>query len=121
MKKGFMLMAVIGIVALSAAAVFARGGYGMFGNGPGSGGYSYMQQELNLTDQQQDQIFKISQEYRQKFYDNRKDSGKFEALRTERLKAIEGVLNAEQKEKFAKIQKDRDSRRRGPWGRGDRW
>ena len=114
MKKGIMTLAMIGVIIAASAAVFARGGgYGVAGSGNGFGGNSYMQQELKLTDAQQDQIFKINQDYRQKFYDNRKDSSKFATLRDEHQKAVESVLTVEQKEKFATLQKDRGSRHKG--------
>jgi Spy/CpxP family protein refolding chaperone len=115
MKKGIIALSVLALVAITASSVFARGrgeGCGM-GGGQGFGG-SYMQQELGLTDAQQDKIFKISQEYRQKFYDNRKDYVKVAELRAEKVKAIDAVLTKEQKEKFANLHKDGPSKGKGP-------
>jgi Spy/CpxP family protein refolding chaperone len=121
MRKGMMTLAVLGTLAVASTSIYAfgRDGSGM-GRGQGFSGNSYMQQELKLTDQQQDQIFKISQEFRQKMYDNRKNPDKITVLRDEHVKAIEGILTADQKAKFATLQKERGSRR-GPCGRGNRW
>jgi Spy/CpxP family protein refolding chaperone len=114
MKKGIIALSVLALVAITASSVYARGRGGCGMGGQGGFGGSYMQQELGLTDAQQDKIFKISQEYRQKFYDNRKDYVKVAELRAEKVKAIDSVLTKEQKEKFANLQKDRGSNRKGP-------
>lgn len=114
MKKGIIALSVLALVAITASSVFARGRGGCGMGGQGFGGNSYMQQELGLTDAQQDKIFKISQEYRQKFYDNRKDYVKVAELRAEKVKAIDAVLTKEQKEKFATMHQNGNSKRKGP-------
>jgi Spy/CpxP family protein refolding chaperone len=113
MKKGIIALSVLALVAITASSVYARGRGGCGMGGEGFGGNSYMQQELALTDAQHDKIFKISQEYRQKFYDNRKDNVKLAELRAERIKAIDAVLTKEQKDKFASLQNNRYGRGRG--------
>lgn len=104
MKKIIISISAIAILAISGNVLFARGGMGF------EGGNGIMQKELNLTADQQDKIFKISQDFRQKMYDNRKDTVKVAEIRVERLKAIIAVLTPEQKEKFNTLQQNRPER-----------
>jgi Spy/CpxP family protein refolding chaperone len=101
MKRSFITAAIVFFVAAAGSSVFAYGGKGFGSNGLGG---SYMQQELKLTSEQQDKIFKIDQEYNQKFYDNRNNPVKSSDLRNERFKAVYGVLTKEQQEKLAALQ-----------------
>lgn len=101
MKKTLIVLGVIAAVALVSGAVFAYGkgwngsGFGCrgFGNGP-------MMRSLDLTDDQQQKMFALSQEFRQKMFDSRNDPSKFSALREEHRKAVESILTDEQKKKF---------------------
>jgi Spy/CpxP family protein refolding chaperone len=104
MKNILVSISAIAILAISGNALFARGDMGM------QGGNGIMQKELNLTTEQQDKIFKISQDFRQKAYDNRNDTVKVAEIRVERLKAIIAVLTPEQKEKFNTLHQNRQDK-----------
>lgn len=78
-----------------------------------------MQYYLGLTDQQVEKIFNINQEYRAKFFKNRKSFDAIQKLHEEKYKDIEKVLTEEQKKKFNKMNnfKNRSWRHhRGPGG-----
>jgi Spy/CpxP family protein refolding chaperone len=114
MKKGMITLAVLAAVIVAGTSLYARGrgGSGPVPDGRSCfGGTGYMQQELNLTQDQQDKIFKINQDFRQKMYDNRKDYIKCAELRVEKLKAIDAVLTKEQKEKLASLHAKRGAGR----------
>ncbi len=104
MNRNMMLLLLAAVLVFTAPSVFARG------NGQGQaferGAGPHMMQgqrfrDLDLSEAQQDKIFKISQEYRQKMYDSRKDPVKRAELRAEHFKAVYAVLTAEQKAKLA--------------------
>lgn len=68
--------------------------------GENSNHINRMQEKLGLTDEQVEKIFKINTDYRQKIFENRKNSDKVEILKTERQKEIENILTKEQKDKI---------------------
>ena len=119
MKKTLIVLGVIAAVALVTTAVFAYGrgwqGGGClgFGNGP-------MMRSLDLTDDQQQKMFALSQEFRQKMFDSRNDPSKFSALRDEHRKAVESILTDEQKAKLNSSGKSSRGYGYGRCGRG-RW
>lgn len=128
MKK-LLLGLIISAVALFAAGeLMARGGgfgggpgYGCggcgggpgFGGVPGYGKNSYMKKELGITEKQEQQMFDIGTKYRQKFFENRNDLNKIQALHEEKRKEMESVLTKEQNEKLKKLQDQRGNRGRG--------
>jgi Spy/CpxP family protein refolding chaperone len=116
MKKSivlFSLVSALAIIAFAGSSVYARG------NGGKNDGRQNIQKELNLTAEQQDKIFKINQDFRQKAYDNRKDTIKVAELRVEKLKAVYAVLTPEQKEKFNTLHQNRQGK--SGCGKGNCW
>ena len=111
MNRKMVALLVATAVVMSGTSLMARGyGKGDGNNGRGSGN-GYMYEQLNLSDAQQDKMFKISQDYRQKFYDNRDNPVKLAELRAEKFKAMYAVLTKEQQAKLT-------SEQRGFGGRG---
>jgi len=103
MSKKIATLLLAALFIVSGTSAFARGMGRGAGDGDGDcrgGMFGRAADELNLTEVQQEKIFKINQEYRQKFYDSRKDPIKLADLRAEHFKAVYAVLTSEQKEKF---------------------
>jgi Spy/CpxP family protein refolding chaperone len=129
MKKILLAIAMVSIVSFAAADLYAweRGrGWHMGpryhqGYGPGFGhhGFGYlefMKEEIGLTDQQIEKIMTIDSEYRLKYFKNRGNYDKFEALRIEHRKAVDNVLTESQKKKLSDY--NRNWNRRGYEGYG---
>ena len=101
MKKFLAVAAFASVLAFSSQTIFARGmGPGGGGNGFGGGpgyGPGMMFEELDLTDDQVDKIYKINMEYREKAWKDR----------IEHRKAIDKILTADQKKKLEDARKNR--------------
>jgi len=125
MKKSLTALSIAAIVALAGTSpLMARswgggwgGGYhngmcGGFGAGMGQSFHHIdrMQYFLNLSDAQVDKIYKVDSEYRDKYYQNRKNYDTIQKLREEHKKAILNILTKEQKEKWDSFIKERDER-----------
>ena len=65
-----------------------------------------MHNDLGLTDAQQEKIFKIDQDYMDKFYKNRKDENKIQELREKYHSEIQSVYTPEQKAKMEEFKKN---------------
>lgn len=119
MKRTLIVLGVIAAVALVSGAVFAYGkGWNSFGcRGFGN---SPMMRSLDLTEDQQQKMFTLSQEFRQKMFDSRNDPSKFSALRDEHRKAVESILTDEQKSKLNSLRSSPRGFGYGRCGRG-RW
>ncbi len=140
MKKSIIAIAVVSVLSLGGAYLYARSPYsgGCYGYGPGWGhgpGYmhgpgwghgrgfghlEFMREELGLSEAQAEKIAKIDSEFRYKYFKERDNFNKIEALRTEHRKAVEGVLTPEQKKKWDELFNNRDRRGYGyncPWAR----
>lgn len=115
MKKLIIALAVVVSLAFTIDSVFARGWGGWSrcgdgynerdrGYGPGYGrGFrhiDFMKTELGLSDKQVKQIFDIGTQHREKYFENRNNPDKLNALRSEHRKAIESVLTEDQLKKF---------------------
>jgi hypothetical protein len=118
------IMTGIAVVALSMTMAFLPDSAGAremrhFGTescamtGPGGGKpfkhLDRMQYYLGLSDAQVEKIFRVDQDYREKYFKNRNSYEAVEKLRGEHRKAIEDVLSDVQKERFNKM---------GPFNRG---
>lgn len=112
MKKSILALAIISIVSFAAADAYAWGwgwghhrgngyhhGYGQYGH-HGSGNLEFMKEELNLSDSQIEKIIRIDSEYRAKYFKNRNNYDKLEALRIEHRKAVEKVLTESQRDRL---------------------
>jgi Spy/CpxP family protein refolding chaperone len=138
MKKSIIAVAVVSVLSLSGAFLYAKAqnpdgctGYGPGGDhgsyymhGPGRGrGYGhlyYMKDQLGLSEDQADKIAKIDSEFHYKYFKDRNNQEKINALRTEHRKAVESVLTPAQKKKWDELFKNRDGRGYGyncPWVR----
>ena len=138
MKKGIIAIAVVSVLTMGGAYLYARtqGPGGCFGYGPGWGhgsgymhgpgrghgrGYGhlyFMKEELGLSEEQVDKIAKIDSEFHYKYFKDRDSRDKIDALRTEHRKAVEGVLTPVQKKKWDELFKNGDRRGYGyncPW------
>ena len=124
MKKSLITLAVLSMLSLGAASLYAWGwgpgncqGQGPgWGRGPGWGqGYGFgriyfMKDYLGLSEDQMDKIAKLDSDYRYQYFKNRNNPDKIEALRTEQRKAFESVLTDVQKKKWDEFQKNRAGR-----------
>ncbi len=124
MKKSIIAVAILSILSLGGASVYAWGwgpgscrGQGPgWGQGPAGGhghGFSrlyFMKDYLGLSEEQLDKIAKIDSEYRYQYFKNRNTSDKFDALRSEHRKAVESVLTDTQKKKWDEFYKNRANR-----------
>ncbi|PKL37747.1 MAG: hypothetical protein CVV44_15515 [Spirochaetae bacterium HGW-Spirochaetae-1] len=114
MKKQIILTSILLSMILAAPGAFAHGwgrghhdgrnGFG-YGNGihmgyHGFGRLEAMKEELNLTDTQVKQVFDLGTQYREKYFENRKNYDKLAELRIEHRKAVEKVLTTEQRDAF---------------------
>lgn len=130
MKKWLITLALGSIFAFSANSLYAWGGNGngwcRGGNGQGYhmgyGGQGYghlvfLKEEVGLSEEQVDKVIKIDSEFNAKYYKNRGDYDKIEALRTEHRKAVEAVLTPDQKKKLDEFNGNRNGRWYGycPW------
>jgi hypothetical protein len=127
MKKSIIAIAILSILSLGGASLYAWGwgpgscrGQGPgWGQGPGGGhghGFSrliFMKDYLGLSEEQLDKIAKIDSEYRYQYFKNRNTPEKFDALRTEHKKAVESVLTDIQKKKWDEFYKNRAGRGHG--------
>ncbi len=114
MKTGAVAAFLVGIMALSAGDLFARGwgrgdgprnGYGRHHRGPGGPGHhfrglDFLKVELGLSDKQVLQIFDLHQKYDRQFFLNRNNVQKMLELRAEKHKEIKKVLTPNQAKKF---------------------
>ncbi|HPR48442.1 MAG TPA: hypothetical protein PK341_10710 [Spirochaetota bacterium] len=77
-------------------------GWGTCGEGRGKpfGHLDRMQYFLDLSDAQVEKIFKIDQEYREKYFKNRNSYETVEKLREDHRKAVQDVLTDKQKERY---------------------
>jgi Spy/CpxP family protein refolding chaperone len=105
MKKFILSIAMISIVSLAAADLYAWGwGHG-WNRGPqyhhGYGYLEFMKQEIGLTDKQIENITKIDAEYRAEYFKNRGSYDKLEALRIQHRKAVDNVLTEPQRKKLS--------------------
>lgn len=132
MKKTLSVITFIAVIALMAGSAMARpgGGYGGgpgycggpgYGGGPGfhRGGQPFhhldrLQYHLGLTDKQVEQIYEINKKFQDRYFKNRKNRPAIEKIRVEHQKAIESVLNADQKKKLKEFYENRGNRRGGP-------
>ncbi len=114
MKKIILSIAMISIVSLAAADLYAwgwgrgwhRGPQYHHGYGPGFGHHGYrhlefMKEEIGLTDKQIENIIKIDAKYRAEYFKNRGSYDKIEALRVEHRKAVDNVLTEPQRKKLS--------------------
>jgi len=101
--------------AISAGEKYAERGRGFHGQGicRPFGHLDRLQYRLGLTDEQVEKIFRIDQEYREKYFKNRKSFEAVENLRLEREKAVEDVLTDKQKERYREFRDFRKDRSRG--------
>jgi Spy/CpxP family protein refolding chaperone len=130
LKNGITAVAIAAVLAFAGSELSAqknqdrpRDGKGTAMNCPQGGGQSAfhlnrMQEHLGLTDQQVDKIFKIETEYRQKFYDNRKNPEKTAALRDAQKAEIDKVLTDEQKKKIQDAHMNMKGKHGGKKGKG---
>ncbi len=85
--------------------------------GGGMHGLNRMQYMLGLSDSQVKKIFDIRSSYREKFFDNRRNAIKQEALRKEMWQKIRNVLTKEQQKRWDEMHTRRQNRRgNGPRG-----
>ncbi len=123
LKKGTVAAVLIGIMALSAGDLFARGwgrgdcpgrGYQKHHRGPGHffRKLDILKAELGLSDKQVKEMFDLHQKYEKKFFENRTSVDRILELRAEKHKEMKKILNADQQKKF-----DEMFLRRGPRGR----
>lgn len=98
MKKFLSIAALVAGIAFSSQVLYAQGmgpggcgGAGGMGYGPG-----IMYEDLNLTDEQADKIYKLDREFREKVW---KDM-------PEHRKAIDKILTPEQKKKLEDARKE---------------
>lgn len=96
-----------------------RGGRGDRGPGPS---IRRLARDLNLTEEQQTAISKITEEYRRRINDVRREiSEKMRAGGEEIRQKIRAELTEEQREKFDRMEEQREKRRKeGRGGRGGR-
>ena len=118
MKKSLIAIAVVSLLSLGTASLYAWGwGPGIchgqgpgWGRGPGWGqghGYGrlyFMKDYLGLSEDQMDKIAKLDSDYRYQYFKNRNNPDKIDALRTEQRKAVESVLTDVQKKKWDEFQ-----------------
>jgi len=69
-----------------------------------------MQKSLNLSNDQNDKIFKIRKDYMDKFYQNRNNEDKIEELHTKLAGEIQNVLTPQQKTKLDELKRNRQKR-----------
>jgi hypothetical protein len=121
MKKGLLALAVFTILGFASTDLLAWGGgpgwcYGPGGYGYGSGynrgygsGYNgfrgyghleFLKERIGLSDAQIQKIIRIDADFRAKYFENRNDYDKLNALRIEHRKAVEGVLTDAQRKKL---------------------
>jgi Spy/CpxP family protein refolding chaperone len=122
MKKSIVCMFLIAVGSLAFAC--GRGGPGGdsywghgFGMGYGMGCYddrASMMGDLGVTGEQANKIAEIDAKYRRLYYENRGNFDKINTLRQEHRKAIDGVLNDSQRNRFGNMY----DRRWSGWGRG---
>lgn len=131
MKKSLIAFAVVSILSLGTASLYAWGwgpggchgqgpGWGRgpgWGQGHGFGRLYFMKDYLGLSEEQMDKIAKIDSDYRYQYFKNRNNPDKIDALRTEQRKSVESVLTDVQKKKWEEFYKNRESRGYGyhPW------
>ena len=124
MKKSFIAIAVVSLLTLGTASLYAWGWGpgGCHGQGPGWGqghGFGrlyFMKDYLGLSEEQMDKIAKIDSDYRYQYFKNRNNPDKIDALRTEQRKSVDSVLTDVQKKKWDEFYKNRDGRGYGcPW------
>jgi len=124
MKKSIIAIAVISVLSLGGAYLYARAqgqdgclGYGpgwghgsgyMHGHGRGYGHLYFLKDELGLSEAQVDKIAKIDSEFHYKYFKDRDSRDKNDALRAEHRKAVESVLTPAQKKKWDELVKNRD-------------
>jgi len=125
-KKNLLALILIVSFSLMASNLLARGrgdsqerrsGYNkssQMKRGP-IGFLNKMQEELGLSDQQVEEIYKVSSEYRDKIFQNRKNLEEVKKLREEKRKAVKQILTDEQKEKFEDFNKRRRFMKRSRW------
>ena len=135
MKKLFISIAMLSILALGSAELFAwgggpaRGGGQVWHHGPaygpmpgfapqrgGGGAYGigyldFLKEEIGVSDDQIHKIIKVDADYRVKYYDSRNDYRKIEELRIEHRKAVEKILTKEQIKKLDEYTNSRMPRR----------
>ena len=100
MKKFLTIAALAAGLAFSSQAIYAQGLGGCGGGGGMGYGPGMMYDNLNLTDEQADKLYKLDREYREKA---RKD-------REEYRKAIDKILTPEQKKKIEDARNERHGR-----------
>ena len=121
MKKSLTALTIAAVVALAGTSpLMARGSGGGYHNnvcdGSGTGmvqpfhHIDRMQYFLGLSDAQADKIYKVDSEYRDKYYQNRKNHDAIQKLREEHKNARLNVLTKEQKEKWNNFIKEREER-----------
>lgn len=123
MKKIILCISIIFCAALYLGCEMHSGpadnyywGHG-FGMGYGAGCYEdrdYMMNDLSLANDQANKIADIDASYRKLYYENQSDFDKIDTLRKEHQKAIDNVLNDDQKSKYASTYNSRW----GGWGKG---
>lgn len=121
MKKSLTALTIAAVVALAGTSpLMARGWGGGQNNGICDGHgmgmvqpfhhIDRMQYFLGLSDAQADKIYKVDSEYRDKYYQNRKNQDAIQKLREEHKNARLNVLTKEQKEKWNNFIKEREER-----------
>ncbi len=128
MKRIIITLVGLTFLVVTATASFSQGrgngGEGRgYGNGdcPRQGGHKmhhkkFMKEELELTDEQEQEIFDIGTKYRKLFFENRKDQEKVKELHEEKREAIKDILTDDQKQKL----KEKREKRRGRRGNRNR-
>ena len=115
-KKNLLALSLIFAFTFLGANLFAKN----WGQGQGRGCSRFNErrggslgfinripEDLNLTEEQVEKIFKITSEYRLKIFENRKNYETIAKLKEEEKEAIKNVLTDEQKEKFETLGQSR--------------
>jgi len=101
MKKLLVVLAVITVMAISYTGLSACGNEdGHKGKEMDYQGLKFLNEKIGLSDEQIHNIIKLDSDFKTKYYDNRNDKSKLDALRKEHHKQFHNILTEDQRKKL---------------------